>query len=209
VGSSSWPCPTRVAVHFAPARPRTRGTTIARPDLHAALRGSVRDEGFVLAYFRDGDRHGILRRLAARGERVVAFTHAEVPEGVERHAPSTAGFADHLRRCRAVVGSAGNHLPAEAAMLAKRFLALYRRGDVEQRANAALWRAAKLGPAACFDAVEEDVLTRWLEGPAPDGSAVRAMTPASAAIAAAVERLAVERTVKFQVRYEGRPILSL
>ncbi|MBW2548783.1 MAG: glycosyltransferase, partial [Deltaproteobacteria bacterium] len=33
VASSSWPAARRVAVHFAPVRPRTPGTYVARPDL--------------------------------------------------------------------------------------------------------------------------------------------------------------------------------
>jgi len=210
VGSSSWTCPARVAVHFAPVTPKTHGTVVARPDLRDALVDeTASEEDFVLAYFRDGGGDELLRRLVRRGERVVLFGASAAPAGVEVHAPSTRRFAEHLRRCKAIVGTAGNHLPAEAAMLGKRFLAVHARGDFEQQTNARLWQSSGFGVGASFDEVDEAVIARWLEGPPPKGDAVRAMTPASVAIAREVERLAEDRTAKLQVRFDGRAILSI
>lgn len=183
--SSSWPARRRVVVHFAPVTPRTEGTVIARPDLRDELT-RARDEGFVLVYFRDGDGERWLRALARRGDRrVVCFTNGAVPPGVERRAPDARAFADALSRCHAVVGSAGNHLPAECAMLGVPMLALHRADDVEQRMNAALVAHAGLGLAASMDADVDkhlDALDAFV--PEPDVAArVHEMPMASEAIA--------------------------
>lgn len=193
-GSSSWPAARRVVVHFAPVRARTRGTVIARPDLRDGL---VResDEGFVLAYFRDGDGERWLRALAARGRAVVCFTHGSVPAGIERRAPDARAFADALARCHAVVGSAGNHLPAECAMLGVPMLALHGRGDVEHGMNAALVAHAGLGLAASMDAPTEAHLDA-LESFTPSAAVaakVLAMPTASEAITREVAALSSSR----------------
>jgi UDP-N-acetylglucosamine--N-acetylmuramyl-(pentapeptide) pyrophosphoryl-undecaprenol N-acetylglucosamine transferase len=182
--SSSWPADRRVVVHFAPVAPRTPGTVIARPDLRDDL-ARTHDEGFVLAYFRDGDGARWLHALARRGRPVVCFTTGTVPAGVERRAPDARAFADALARCHAVVGSAGNHLPAECAMLGVPMLALHRADDVEQRMNATLVARAGLGLAASMDA-DVDLHLDALDAFVPDpevASRVRAMPTASEAIA--------------------------
>ena len=144
--SSSWPAQRRVAVHFAPVAPRTRGTKVARPDLPAGLRSAAAREDFVLAYFRDDDGLPVLEALRKRGHRVVLFGRpTSIATGVEVRAPDVTGFVEALGRCRAVVGSAGNHLPAECAMLGLPLLALYRQGDAEQEMNARLIEAAGIG----------------------------------------------------------------
>lgn len=197
--SSSWPARRRVVVHFAPVAPRTEGTVIARPDLRDDL-ARARDEGFVLVYFRDGDGDRWLRALARRergDRRVVCFTEGAVPPGVERRAPDARAFADALSRCHVVVGSAGNHLPAECAMLGVPMLALHRADDVEQRMNATLVAHAGLGLAASMDAdldAHLDALEAFV--PEPEVAArVRAMPSASEAIAGevahALDRVAI------------------
>jgi uncharacterized protein (TIGR00661 family) len=189
--SSSWPAQRRVVVHFAPVAARTVGTVIARPDLRDDL-ARARDEGFVLVYFRDGDGARWLHELARRDRPVVCFTVGAVPSGVERRAPDARAFADALARCHAVVGSAGNHLPAECAMLGVPMLALHQADDVEQRMNAALVAHAGLGLAASMDAdvaAHLDALDAFLPEPAV-AAQVRAMPTASEAIAREVARLA-------------------
>ncbi len=144
--SSSWPAKQRVAVHFAPVAPRTPGTRVARPDLPEGLRSAPAREDFFLAYFRDDDGLPALEALRKRGHRVVLFGRPlSIATGVEVHAPDVTGFVEALGRCRAVVGSAGNHLPAECAMLGLPLLACYRQGDVEQEMNARLIEAAGIG----------------------------------------------------------------
>ncbi|MEZ4248399.1 MAG: hypothetical protein R3B99_09185 [Polyangiales bacterium] len=106
----------------------------------------------MLAYFRDGNGERWLRALVARGHRVVAFGRESMPDGVERRVPDHAAFAEALTRCAAVVGSAGNHLPAECAMLGVPMLALHRRGDPEHAMNAALVAHAGIGLAGAMDA---------------------------------------------------------
>ncbi|MBW2215488.1 MAG: hypothetical protein JRF48_13945 [Deltaproteobacteria bacterium] len=136
VASSSWPATRRVAVHFAPVRPRTPGTYVARPDLRSGIQRASRREDFLLAYFRDGNGLAPLERLVRRGHRVVLFGEPrKVPRGVEVHPSNVQAFAEALGRCRAVVGSAGNHLPAECAMLGIPMLALHR-GEPQSSSNA-------------------------------------------------------------------------
>ncbi len=185
--SSSWPAQRRVAVHFAPAEPRTRGTILARPDLPDTLRPSVRREDFVLAYFRDDNGSELMARLVRRGHRVLCFGRStRVPSGVEVHAPSVHAFGEALGRCRAVVGSAGNHLPAECALLGLPMLALYRRGDAEQEMNARLVEAGGIGVASMFEQASGELLRRFeaeLDRSRQNlADKTQAMTPASVAI---------------------------
>lgn len=194
--SSSWPAARRVVVHFAPVRARTQGTVIARPELRDGL-VRARDEGFVLAYFRDGDGQRWLRALVARGHRVLCFGSRDVPRGVERHDADPVAFADALSRCSAVVGSAGNHLPAECGLLGVPMLALHGRRDPEQAMNARLIAHAGIGVAGALDGPVERAL-RALEVFAPSprvAAAVAAMPSASDAIAAEVARLTAARPI--------------
>lgn len=160
--SSSWPAERRVAVHFAPVAPRTRGTRVARPDLPERLRSAPARDDFFLAYFRDDDGLPALEALRRRGHRVVLFGRpASIATGVEVHAPDVDGFADALSRCRAVVGSAGNHLPAECAMLGLPLLAFYRQGDAEQEMNARLIEAAGIGLGSSLDQCTPALIERF------------------------------------------------
>lgn len=187
--SSTWCATRRVVVHFAPARPFTPGTMVARPDLPAALRGTPGDDGSVLAYFRDDDGYAWLEHLAGRGERVVLFGNpARVPAGVTVHPPDPVTFTEHLLECRAVISSAGNHLPAECALLGKPLLATFARHDAEHRMNAMLIESARIGVAAPVERVTAGVVERWLSlaQTGSQSSAIRAMRPASTVVTEAV-----------------------
>lgn len=192
--SSSWPCRHRVAVHFSPVAPRTRGTRVARPDLPAGLSLRQKTEDFILAYFRDDNGQDVMRQLVARGYRVVCFGTAQsVPPGVEQRSPSADEFAEHLSRCLGVVASAGNHLPAECAMVGKPLLAVYRPGDVEQQMNAQLIEAAQIGVVARIDCVDHNTVSRFVEltvsPPRGAQGRVQAMPPASEVVSVAVAEL--------------------
>ena len=185
--SSSWPAQRRVAVHFAPVPPRTEGTVVARPDLPDTLRRSTRREDFLLAYFRDDNGSELMSRLIRRGHRVVCFGRPkQAPSGVEVHAPSVHAFGDALGRCKAVVGSSGNHLSAECALLGLPLLALHRRGDGEQEMNARLVQSAGIGIGSTIEDTSDELLQRFeveLERPRSELVArTQAMTPASVAI---------------------------
>lgn len=193
-GSSSWPAKRRVVVHFAPAEPATRSTIVARPDLVPGGDVAKRREDFVLAYFRDDDGVGALAALAARGHRVVSFgTRERGPKGVEVLPPDLDAFRDALTRCRAVVGSAGNHLPAECAMLGIPMLAMHRRGDSEHAMNARLIEAAGIGVASAFSELDARVLQRFEAELDRDRSALvtrtRAMPPASKVVARVIDEM--------------------
>jgi hypothetical protein len=193
-GSSSWPAKRRVVVHFAPAEPATRGTVIARPDLDPSGCVARQREDFVLAYFRDDDGMGALAALAARGHRVVWFgTPGRAPRGVEVLPPDVEAFRDALTRCRAVVGSAGNHLPAECAMMGIPMLAMHRRGDAEHAMNARLIEAEGIGVASAFSKLDTRVLQRFEAELDRDRSAlmrrIRAMPPASEVVSRFIDEM--------------------
>ena len=199
VASSSWPAARRVAVHFAPVRPRTPGTYVARPDLRTEIPVASTREDFVLAYFRDGNGTAALEQLTRRGHRVILFgNHDQVPKGVVLPAPNVQAFADALGRCRAVVGSAGNHLPGECAMLGIPMLALHRGDDGEHEMNARLVEAAGIGIAASFEQCTPELVQRFeaeFDKPRDELAArTRAMRPASEVVPRAVEELCRERT---------------
>ena len=199
VASSSWPAARRVAVHFAPVRPRTPGTYVARPDLRAEIPSTSTREDFLLAYFRDGNGTVALEQLTRRGHRVMLFGEPrKVPQGVELHPSNVQAFADALGRCRAVVGSAGNHLPAECAMLGIPMLALHREDDGEHEMNAHLVEAAGIGIGASFDQCTPELVQRFeaeLDKPRDELAArTRAMRPASEVVPRAIEELCGRRT---------------
>jgi UDP-N-acetylglucosamine--N-acetylmuramyl-(pentapeptide) pyrophosphoryl-undecaprenol N-acetylglucosamine transferase len=198
VTSSSWPAASRVAVHFAPIRPRTPGTYVARPDLRTKIQPAATREDFLLAYFRDGNGTAALGQLTSRGHRVVLFGEPrEVPKGVELRAANEQAFADALGRCRAVVGSAGNHLPAECAMLGIPMLALHRGDDGEHQMNGHLVEAAGIGIASSFEQVTPSLVRRFeaeLDKPRDELAArTCAMPPASEVVPRAIEELCRHR----------------
>lgn len=197
--SSSWAARMRVPVHFAPVEPRTPGTRVARPDVgEDLLDGPRTDDGFVLAYFRDDNGYDALEQVVARGHRVVCFGGPQqVPDGVDLLPPSVTEFRAYLRRCRFVLASAGNHLPAECGLLGKAMLAVWAPGDAEHRMNAALIEGAGIGVAARLDQVDGDIVRRVEEQQAlPDEvvASVRTMPTASEAVSGAVAELLENRT---------------
>lgn len=194
VASSSWPAYRRVAVHFAPVAPRTEGTYVARPDLRTGSGTTFVREDFVLGYFRDGNGVAALEQLTRRGHRVLLFGQPRsVPKGVELVAPNDDAFGEALGRCRAVVGSAGNHLPAECAMLGVPMLAVYRENDPEHRLNASLLEAAGIGVATSVGHCTPDVIRRFESefGKSREEIAARtrAMPPASEVVPRAIDEL--------------------
>ena len=199
VASSSWPACRRVAVHFAPVEPRTDGTLVARPDLRSETDPHAAREDFILAYFRDGNGAMALEQLSRRGHRVRLFGQPRsVPHGVELHPPDVSAFGDALSRCRAVVGSAGNHLPAECAMIGIPMLALHRDHDPEHELNARLVEAAGIGIAAAVDHCTPSIIRRFeaeFDRPREELAArTRAMPPASEVVPRAIDELC-HRTV--------------
>ncbi|MBT8467913.1 MAG: hypothetical protein KJN97_04095, partial [Deltaproteobacteria bacterium] len=194
VASSSWPACRRVAVHFAPVEARTEGTLVARPDFRSEVDLRLPREDFILAYFRDGNGTMALGQLARRGHRVRLFGQPRsVPRGVELHPPDVTAFGRSLSRCRAVVGSAGNHLPAECAMLGIPMLALHREHDPEHELNARLVEAAGIGVASAVHRCTPEIIQRFeaeFDKPREKLSArTRAMPPASEVVAQAIDEL--------------------
>ncbi len=190
--SSSWLADHVIPVHFAPAPIRSTRATLARPDLRDGLAHSTRDEGYLLAYFRDDDGYALLDRLSARGHRIRCFTRGAVPSGVEREEPHATRFADALARCSGVVSTAGNHLPAECAMVGKKLLAVYAPRDLEQQMNAHWLEQEGLGVASRADGVGDDTLDRFDALASPSraiGDRVRALPPASMVVHEQVSRL--------------------
>lgn len=155
-----------VPVHFLPIEAAHAGVTVARPDRRPdlPLRPEEDDEDpFLLAYFRDGNGADMLDALTRRGHRVVCFGRQErMPRSAEVRPQDRREFAWHLARCRAVVCSAGSNLLAEAILLGRPLLALYKEGDREQRMNARLLEASGAGQSARFPAPPARDLDRFL-----------------------------------------------
>jgi len=109
------------------------------------------------------------------------------------HPPNVTAFGKSLSRCRAVVGSAGNHLPAECAMLGIPMLALHREHDPEHELNARLVEAAGIGVAAEVERCTPDIIRRFeteFDKPREELAArTRAMPPASMVVPRAIDEL--------------------
>lgn len=183
-----------VAVHFLPFETASPRVLAARPDVRDDLRGPVTRDGFLLAYFRDGNGRDALALARAAGAEVVCFGERdpEVP-GVEFRRPDRAEFAEHLRRCDGVIGSAGSNLLAECIYLKKPVLALHRRGDAEQALNARLVEHAGVGLGRELEALSArdvgEFLMRSRRGDFATCDLERALEPVSAVVAAAVADL--------------------
>ena len=203
-GSSSWQADRIVAVHFLPVAARDpHRTTVARQDLDYRLDaqgGAARsaraptDEAFVLAYFRDGNGAPALRAAIDAGARIICFGRLDgAPAGVDLRPPERAAFADHLRRCAAVIGSSGCNLLTECVLLGKPVLALHRARDHEQLLNGRLVAAAGVGATGRIDAVDRSQVSAFLERAAAGGFARvdlrAALPPVSSAVREAVEAL--------------------
>lgn len=191
--SSSWPSVRRVAVHFAPLNARTKGTLVARPDLQPELTGSRTPENCLLAYFRDANGSAVLERLVARGHRVVCFGKpGPKVTGVDYEPTSAPRFASMLMRARGVVGSAGNHLPAECAMVGVPMLAVHRVGDSEQQVNAALIEHAGIGLGRALSEIDDETLTAFEARLDHVDEALRRATRALPAASEAITRQVAE-----------------
>ncbi len=194
----------KVVVHFAPLVPRGARIRVARPDgLDALSEGPVRDDGFVLAYFRDNDGHEILERVVRSGRRVLCFGTPQgfgkpaLSRGVELHAPEVDAFRHALTRCSAVVGSAGSNLISECLAARKPLLAVHAPRDVEQRLNAKMVEEAGVGIGCNREDVTDAVIARLLSSGAPRTDAWDAMmdlAPASEAVREAIDAALDEAT---------------
>jgi hypothetical protein len=151
----------RIAVHFLPVDPQCAQTLVARPD--AAMTGTPSDEGFVVAYFRDGNGSGVVELLRAAGREVRWYgPGATDAEGRSLGAVPHARFTEELGRSSAVVGSSGSNLLAECVAHAKPVLALYHQAEPEQALNAVWAASAGVAEAAPFHRVDARLVTRFL-----------------------------------------------
>jgi hypothetical protein len=183
-GSSSWGADQAVAVHFLPFEARAPRTHLARPDMDPLLAEKAPREGFLLAYFRDGNGASWVERAAALGAPVVCYGRLDrVPRGVETRPADRAGFARDLVRCRGILGSAGSNLLAEAVLTQTPVLALHGRRDHEQRLNAILVERAGVGVAGCLDRPPGEEIERWFGSlgvrPSRSVDLAQALRPAS------------------------------
>jgi UDP:flavonoid glycosyltransferase YjiC (YdhE family) len=166
VASSSWLADRRVAVHFLPARAKTRGTVVARPDPRPDL-PPASTGAHATVYLRDGldlRGHAVLDALGRAydgevlaflrlDERASAATRA-LPPNVTLCPTDPTRFAAALATARLVVGSAGSNLLAECVWLRKPMVAVFAPGDHEQHLNATLLAKAGAGvslPSATAD----------------------------------------------------------
>lgn len=135
-----------VAVHFLPVRASRPGVIVARPQPETTA-VPVRDDGFVLAYFRDDNGAAAVEYARSEGAEVIRFGG----RGGNGHAPSRQRFVGRLARASAVVASAGSNLLAECVLMQKPVLALYKERDHEQALNALIAERAGVAMACAFE----------------------------------------------------------
>jgi hypothetical protein len=85
------------------------------------------------------------------------------PDGVVHRRFGRQIFASRLRRCAAVIGTAGSNLLAECVMLGKPVLALHAPDDHEQALNGRLAARAGVGMTASLQGVDEELVDLFLE----------------------------------------------
>lgn len=158
---ASW----RVPVHFLPIAAERPRTTPSRHDLHAELTGPVGSDPFIVCYLSGYPPEPILERLlASRSREVLYFGHGATARPGLRVAPvSRSAFGEALRRCEAVVATAGDNLLAECIMLGKPVLALHDRRHREQSMNARLAEDAGVALRSSFDEFSADTVRSFLD----------------------------------------------
>ena len=144
---STQPARWAVGANFVPLTPKDARTTIGRPDPRWHTPPAVRDDGFVLSYFRDGQDGGAVDAAATAGlsVRVYGARPPSTHPNVTFLPASEEGFAADLARCSAVIATGGSNLIGEAVYLGKPIFCVYGRQDFEQRLNVHMLDAAKLG----------------------------------------------------------------
>jgi UDP:flavonoid glycosyltransferase YjiC (YdhE family) len=165
----------RVAVHFLPIAPASRGTHVARPRPPERVETSgveVPKYPYLLAYLSDGDRGATLARLAAADVDVVVFGEGLSSRGRVRVEPvSRARFAAHLARAAGVVATAGSNVLAECVLARRPVLALHTGRHHEQALNAALVARSGVGVASRLDALGADLVRSFARRAAEGGFA--------------------------------------
>lgn len=153
-----------VAVHFLPIEPTEPNTVCARPSLRSVIEGEITNGGHVVCYFRDRNGHDAVRSIVDSGAPAAVYGDPELEvDGAETHAFEPEKFAQALCSCLAVACSAGSNLLAEAVLLKKPVLALYKKRDSEQCLNALMVERAKVGVGCAFEDLEEKTVGRFIE----------------------------------------------
>lgn len=153
-----------VAVNFLPLGVLCPRTKLARPDVSSALLEASKDDGHIVAYFRDGNGGEIAERLSVSGREVQLFCpKGERRRGVNVRPLSRDDFQESLAGASAIVGSVGSNLVAEAIALGKPFLGVHGRHDAEQALNAQMVRAAGVGMVSTFEARDPLLERRFIK----------------------------------------------
>lgn len=156
--------PEGVAVNFLPVESACERTVVARPDFSASLLANAKDEGHIVAYFRDPNGERIARSLARQGREVRFFSpRGEKIPGVDVRPICRESFVESMASASAIVGSIGSNLVAESIALGKPFLGVHKRGDAEQALNAGMVRSAHVGMVTTFEEDDPWVAQRFME----------------------------------------------
>jgi uncharacterized protein (TIGR00661 family) len=150
-------------------RPRVHAkrTVLVPPVVREEIVAATPETGeHVLAYGRMAQES--IDALAATGVPTRVYgardgLTGDVVEGSLTYRPfSNDGFIEDLRTCRGVVASAGFSLMSEAVFLRKPMLAIPLAGQFEQIMNARYLE--RLGYGVAADSIDEEALTRFLDG---------------------------------------------
>lgn len=153
-----------VAVHFLPIQPARPEVVCARPSLRPELAETPpTDLGGIVSYFRDRNGRRCVSFAATLGATVTAFGDPTLEiSGVDCRGFEPDAFAASLVACSAVMASSGSNLCAEAVLLGKPMLALYKARDTEQHLNALLLERAGVAEACSFEKLSESTVERFL-----------------------------------------------
>lgn len=154
-----------VAVNFLPVTAQHDNTVVARPSLRTGLEQDPTRTGRLVCYFRDRNGRDVVRWAAQSKFDVVAFGDdtLDVP-GVDCRGFDRDGFDDALLSCSGIICSAGSNLLAEAVLLGKPVMAVYRGDDSEQCLNAMMIDRAGAGSGMRLDAITAKDVGGFLDG---------------------------------------------
>lgn len=167
------------AFFFPPLRQNVRNVeqvgVLLRPEV-LALKATVQDKGFLVAYLRRAVPRRVVRALRDSGLPVRIYGLGARPsEGqVTFHAIDPLKFVEDLAASKALVCTAGNQLVGEAMYLGKPVFAMPETGNREQEMNGFFLRSMGCGWSVPFRSVKSAKIRAFLKAfsnytcPVPD-----------------------------------------
>ena len=159
----SVPATFAVAAHFLPIQANRLHTRVARPVRRGTVSTSKVHRDKVVCYFRDSNGHAAVEYAVQAGADVICYSDPPMTlAGADCRGFDSDGFTEALQDCSAVIASSGSNLCAEAIMLRKPLLALYRSRDSEQLLNSLLIEQSSVGMSAALENLDAKLVMHFL-----------------------------------------------